>query len=225
MINHNPHAILMLIFILFGFISTQSIKAQSEFGVKGGVLFSNINAPLNNSNVDFENKNGFSLGLFYKKKDLLGPVGFQTEFLYQRKGANYFIEKYEFINPNDYSFEEYTQLLNAPKSYYRSDEILHYFTVPLLLTLRTTKFLDIYAGPELGYLFSFKNNREVTGQMNRFSTGIAMGATLKLCERTSLDFRYSTDFISFDTLGKNSSINLKNYGFSVTIQQTLFRNK
>jgi hypothetical protein len=213
----------MLVFILFGFFSTQSVKAQSEFGVKGGILYSHINASNNNSNVVFGKKDGFSSGIFYKNPDLFGPIGFQAELLYQLKGTNYFIEKYEFIDPSDYSAEEYTQLLNTPKSYYRSDEILHYFTVPILLTLRTTKYLDIYAGPELGYLFSFKNNREKTGQMNRFSAGIAMGATLKLCDRTSLDFRYSTDFTSFDTLGKNSSTDMKNYGFSITIQQTLFR--
>lgn len=221
--NQKHHLISIFLLLFISVLSTTSLRAQSEFGINGGILFSNINAANNNSNVDFENKNGFSVGLFYKKKDLLGPVGFQTELLYQRKGANYFIEKYESVDPGNYSYEEYIQLLNTPKSYYRSDETLHYFTVPLLLTLRTTKFLDIYAGPELGYLFSLKSNRETTGQLNRFSVGLAAGAMLKLCDRTSLDFRYSTDFNRFDTLGKNSSINMKNYGFSITIQQTLFR--
>jgi len=223
--NQKHQLISIYLLFIISILSTTSLQAQSEFGIKGGILFSKINAVNNNSNVDFETKNGFSAGLFYKKKDLLGPVGFQTELLYQQKGANYLIEKYEFIDPNDYSFEEYTQLLNAPKSYYRSNETLHYFTVPLLVTLRTTKFLDIYAGPEFGYLFSLKNNREETGQLNRFSAGMAAGATLKLCDKTSLDFRYSTDLNSFDTLGKNSSVNMKNYGFSITIQQTLFRKR
>jgi hypothetical protein len=221
----NPQVTVLLLFLLFGLISSQTVKAQSEFGIKGGILFSNINALNNNSNVDFANKNGFSAGLFYNKKDLLGPVGFQTELLYQLKGANYFIEKFESINPNDYPYDEYIQLLNAPKSYYRSDETLHYLTMPLLVTLRTTKFLNIYAGPELGYLFSFKSSRENTGEMNRFSAGMAAGAMLKISDKTSLDFRYSTDFTPFDKLGKNTSTDLKNYGFLITIQQTLFKNK
>jgi hypothetical protein len=210
--------LLPFLFILFSFHQVQS---QTEFGLKGGILFSNIDALKNNSNVDFENKNGLTFGVFYKK-NLFGPVSIQTELLYQLKGANYFIEKYVYYNPADYSAEEYSQLLNAPKSYYKDKEHLHYFSLPVLFQLKTTKFLDLYAGPELGYLFSRKSNWEETGNLNRFSTGFAGGATLKLSDKTKMDFRYSRDLTKFDTLDKNSSIDLKNHGFSVTLQQTLF---
>jgi hypothetical protein len=221
--DQNQLTNVFILVLFFTAILAQNGKAQSEFGVKGGILFSNFNVTNNNSNVEFEKKDGLSAGLFYQSENLLGPVGFRSELLYQMKGTNYFIEKMVDLTNVDTGSPDYFDLLNAPKSYYRSDEKLHYFSIPLLLTVNTTKFLDLYAGPELGYLFSFKNKRESTGEMKRFSAGIAMGATVKLCDKTSLDFRYSTDFTTFDKLGKNSSTNMKNYGFSITIQQTLFR--
>ncbi len=210
--------LLPFLFVLFSFTPAHS---QTEFGIKGGILFSNVNAINNNSNVDFANKNGVTFGAFYKR-NLLGSLGIQTELLYQLKGANSFIEKYVFYDPNNYSNEEYNQLINAPKSYYKNKEILHYFSLPVLLTFKTTNFLDLYGGPELGYLFSRKSNWEKTGNLNRFSAGIAIGAALKISDKTKLDFRYSTDLTRFDTLDKNSAIDLKNYGFSVTLQKTLF---
>lgn len=214
----NIHYYAIAFLLLVTIIPVNSLKAQSEFGVKGGILFSNINAVDNNSNIEFEKKDGLSVGAFYKKRNLLGPVGFQTELLYQMKGANKFMEKYEIL-PDEGQGSQ----IEMSGAYYRDKEQLHYFTLPLLLTVRTTRFLDLYAGPELGYLFSLNNEREETGELNRFSAGVALGATVKLCENTHLDFRYSTDFTSFDSLGKISYIDLKNYGFAITIQQTLFR--
>jgi hypothetical protein len=213
---------IIIVALLFGFlIHSNSSIAQSEVGVKGGILFSNIKTPGNNSNVEIEKRNGVTLGAFYKKENILGPVGFQTELLYQQKGANYFIES-DITAESNYPDDYISALIDASKSYYRSNEKLHYLTVPLLLEVNTAKFLDIYAGPELGYLISQKTNRQETDELSRFSAGIVMGATLKLCENTSLDFRYSTDFTAFDKLGRGSSVEMKNEGFTITIQHTIF---
>ncbi len=191
-------------------------QPKTQFGVKGGILFSNINAVDNNSNLEFEKKDGITLGVFYKKNDLLGPLGFQTELLYQMKGANIFTEHYEIL-PDEGQGSQ----IEMTGAYFRDKEKLHYVTLPLLLTVRTAKFLDLYAGPELGYLLSHKSIRQKTGEMNRFSAGVALGATLKICEKTHLDFRFSSDFTSFDKLSNHNSTNLKNYGFGITIQQSL----
>ena len=214
----NYYSITLAVLCL-SFVSIDS-KAQTkaEFGLKGGILFSNIHANDNNSNFEFEKKDGLTLGLFYKKSDLLGPLGFQTELLYQMKGANIFMEHYEIL-PDEGQGSQ----IEKTGAYYRNKEQLHYLTLPLLLTVRTAKFLDFYAGPELGYLLSHKSIRQETGEMNRFSAGVALGATLKLCEKTHLDFRFSTDLTSYDKSFKNSSTDLKNYGFGITIQQTLTR--
>lgn len=214
----NYYSITLAVFCLF-FVSIDS-KAQTkaEFGLKGGILFSNIHAIDNNSNFEFEKKDGLTLGMFYKKSDLLGPLGFQTELLYQMKGANVFMEHYDILP--DQGQGSNIELTGA---YYRDKEQLHYLTIPLLLTVRTAKFLDFYAGPEFGYLLSYKSKRQETGEMNRFSVGVAVGATLKICEKTHLDFRFSSDFTSYDKLNKYNSTELKNYGFGITIHQTLTR--
>lgn len=209
---------IVLVVLLISISTPRFLKAQSEFGVKGGILFSNINASNNNSNVEIGKRDGVVLGAFYKKNNILGPVGFKTELLYQSKGANYFIENTE--APLIYNTDEFG--IDNTNSYYRSEEKLHYLSVPLILEVATTNFLDIYAGPEIGYLVSQQTDRQETDELNRFSAGVVMGATLRLCENTKLDFRYSTDFTAFDKLGKNNSVDMKNNGFTITIQQTIF---
>ena len=174
----NPRVTGILVFILFDFIYTQAVKAQSEFGIKGGAPFSNIDKGELNSNLTFKRQKGLSTGLFYKKNNLLGPVGFQGEFLYQIKGAEVFIEV---SDPSSYEYgSDINQLVTA---YYHSQEKLHYFTVPLLLTVKTTKFLNFYAGSELNYLFSKNTDRVESEKLNRFSLGAAAGANIKLGEK------------------------------------------
>lgn len=214
----NNYLLIIAALCFFNVSIVSNAQPKTEFGVKGGILFANINAIDNNSNFEFEKKDGFTLGMFYKKSDLLGPLGFQTELLYQMKGSDIFMEHYEIL-PD----EGQGSIIERTGAYFRDKEKLHYVTLPLLLTVRTTKFLDIYAGPELGYLLSYKSIRQETDEMNRFSAGVALGATLKLCEKTHLDFRFSSDLTSYDKLSKNSSTDLKNYGFGITIQQTLTR--
>lgn len=217
--NQNLQTIAFLL-LLIGIFTNYSSSAQSEFGLKGGILFSNISKDGLNSNLDIEGKNGLSIGAFYKRKNLLGPIGLQTELLYQQKGAKYFIQRLE----EEYIFDEGSQFL-LPNCYYRDTEKLHYLTVPILFTIPATKFLDIYAGPEFGYLFSLKNNRVESGELNRFSAGISAGLSLKLNSKTNLVFRYSYDISPFDYMDSSKKSKLTNSGFAITIQQTLFGKK
>jgi len=210
---------LLIIIASSCFLHPEKSKAQSEIGIKGGILFSNINSPDNNSNVTIEKRDGVVLGAFYKKQNILGPVGVQTEILYQQKGANFLIESNNY-NESGYS-TAIIPLVNSPSSFYRAQEKLNYLTLPVMLDINATKFLDVYAGPEVGYLVSQKTERQETDELSRFSAGVVMGATLKLCENTHLDFRYATDFTAFDKLGKNSTTELKNRGFTITIRQTI----
>lgn len=211
--------IIPVLLFSFSMLLPGEIPAQSEFGVKGGILFSTINATDNNSNLEIHKHDGVVLGAFYKKQKILGPLGVQTEILYQQKGADFFIENTDF-NENGYN-QDILSMINSPTSFYRVNEKLHYVSVPLMLDVNTTKFLDIYAGPEIGYLISQKTDREETDELSRFSAGVVMGATLRLCENSHLDFRYSTDFTAFDKLGRGSSVEMKNRGFTITLRQTI----
>lgn len=211
--------IFLIVITCFCFFHPERSNAQSEFGLKGGILFSTVNAPDNNSNVSIEKRDGVVLGAFYKKQNILGPLGVQTEILYQQKGANFFIEN-NIYDESGYN-ADILSLINTPASFYRTQEKLNYISVPVMLEVSATKFLEVYAGPEVGYLVSQKTERQETDELSRFSAGVVMGATLKLCENTHLDFRYATDFTAFDKLGKNSTIDLKNNGFTITLRQTI----
>ena len=201
----------------------ENAGAQNVFGLKGGILFSNIVVPDNNSNVEIEKREGILVGVFYTKNKLLGKIGLQTELLYQQKGANFYIEKMEATPGSSYDF--YTFVLNEPNSYYKEEEVLHYISVPVLLNIPASKFLELYIGPEVGFLFSEETNREKTGKLNRFSAGATAGAILNFCKHTSIDLRYSRDLSSFDDLDKTMSLDMHNQGFSITLQQKIFINK
>jgi len=96
----------------------------------------------------------------------------------------------------------------------------HYFTIPVLVTVSTFKFLELYGGAEIGYMFASSKDRLRFQENNNFRAGLAFGANLKLGEDTRLDFRYSPDFTPFYELG-DAELNLRS--FSVSIQQTIFR--
>jgi hypothetical protein len=205
--------------VAIGILCFLPAKSQTELGLKGGILFSDINKGGPDSNLSFERQEGLVFGAFYKRNNLLGRIGFQSEILYQLKGAEVFIKH---IDTDTYGYG------NEPGNffplYYRTQEKLHYVSMPLLFTVPTTKFFELYAGPEFNYLLSKNTNRVESGKFNRFSVGAAVGATVKLGEKTRLDFRYTHDLTSYDDMGDaQNPAKLKNQGFSVTIQQTLFR--
>jgi hypothetical protein len=137
-------------FVVFGL---KSLQAQTEFGVKGGALYSGFGDNYQGITFDFERKSGFLLGVYFNQKNLLGPVGLQTELLYQLKGANTYILYHDSENSGGYADFGYFDKSSAP--WLRATEHYHYLSLPVLLTVTPVKFLDIYAGPELGYLLSF----------------------------------------------------------------------
>ncbi|WP_372949868.1 outer membrane beta-barrel protein [Mariniphaga sp.] len=215
--NKNLKIKLVLFFSVL-IVSFETLHAQTEFGLKGGALYSGFRDNYKGMTFDFERKSGFLLGVYYKKHNLLGPVGLQTEFLYQLKGVNTYILYHDSENSGGYSEFGYFDKSSAP--WLRDTENYHYLSVPVLFSVSPLKFLDIYAGPDLGYLLSFSENRRVTGDLNRFSAGLATGLALKLSENTKLDFRFSSDFTTLYDMG---STNLKNQSFSFSVQQALFR--
>ena len=215
-------ALVVLMFSLFA----QTLKAQSEFGVKGGTLITGFNKTDVGSMFSFEKKNGFELGVFYKLNNFLGPIGLQTELLYQLKGANLNIRhfcptnsetgggyEYEYGGGYGYSNGQLSPHITQTKN-------LHYVSLPILLTITPVKFLDIFAGPQLGYLVGTSGDIIKTSEYERFSAGLTGGVALNLGINTKLDFRYSRDLTTSYDMGQTD---LKNQSFSISVQQTLFR--
>lgn len=231
-IHYYAIAFLFLVIIL----SPNSLKAQSELGVKGGVLYSGLKLSEETSMFDFQNSSGFSLGAFYTKNNLIGPIGLQMELLYQMKGANIYIQQPSIPTPGNGE----TQIVNwfeyyrrgsflgtmSPVSWDRHQERYHYFSLPILFTFQPAKFLDVYSGVELGYMFvktniySSKLNHLILGEPNRFSASWIAGAKVRLGDKTKLDFRYSGNLVPLYEI-RNTDI--KDHSFSISIEQSLWR--
>ena len=222
--NQNIYCYAIAFLFVVAILPLNSLKAQSEFGVKGGTLYTGFNKTDVGSMFSFEKKNGFELGAFYKLNSLLGPIGLQTELLYQLKGANLNIRYFGSTSSEtgDYGYGGagygYSNGKLSPHTTYTQN--LHYISLPVLLTVTPVKFLDIFAGPQLGYLAGTSGDRIKTSDYERFSAGFIGGVALNLGINTKLDFRYSRDLTTSYDMGQTD---LKNQNFSISVQQTLFR--
>lgn len=229
----NIHSYAIAFLFLVTIIPVNSLKAQSEFGVKGGALYSGLKLGEESTMFDFQNSSGFSLGAFYTKNNLIGPIGLQMELLYQMKGANLYIQQPSIPTPgngenlNWFQYYRKRSILasTAPVTWDRHQERYHYFSLPILLTFQPAKFLDVYSGVELGYMFAKTNvyssnlNHLMLGEPNRFSASWIAGAKVRLGDKTKLDFRYSGNLFPLFEI-RNTDI--KDHGFSISIEQSLW---
>lgn len=149
-----------------------------QFGIKGGVNFSNLytkDAESNNAMV------GFNVGIF-SKIPISGNFAFQPEIYFTTKGAE--------VTYNN-TFVDGTASFK-----------LNYIEMPLLFSISVTDNFSINAGPYAAYLVSgnVKNKSNVTlfdfeenintEDYNRIDAGIAGGASLDF-RSVSFGARYS----------------------------------
>jgi hypothetical protein len=240
--NIHNYAIFFLLTVVL--IPCKTAFAQSEFGVKGCPLFTNWRHDHNGSSFKTETKNGISAGVFYRINNLLGPVNFQAEFLYQLKGANTYITSnigssvnnpygygsygfgyggygYNYIGYGYSSYGSGYGYDNGNGPWLTGQESFHYFNIPLLVSVTAFKVIDFYAGPEIGYMFATSDIRRLSwGDAKKFSAGVSTGIAIHLGVNTKLDLRYSTDFT---TLSDAGTTEFRNQSFAFTVQQCLFR--
>ncbi len=243
--NQNIYRYAIIFFLTIVFNPGKTANAQSEFGVKGGPLFSGWKHDHGGTVFKTETKTGVSAGVFYRINNLLGPVNFQAEFLYQIKGAKTYItyipsssgynpygySSYGYGYGGGYGYDSYGYSYSGYGSAYGYDngngpwttgqESFHYFNIPLLASVTAFKVIDFYAGPEIGYMFATTHHRRLTwGDVKKISAGVSSGIAIHLGVNTKLDLRYSTDFT---TLSKAGTTEFRNQSFAFTVQQTLFR--
>jgi len=153
-------------------------NTSPQFGVKGGVNFSNLYT----EDSDKDNVMvGYNVGLF-SKMPITERFAFQTEIYYSTKGAK--------VTYNNL-FVSGTALFN-----------LNYIEVPLLLVIKLTDNFSIHAGPYAAYLVNGKVKNDSNGTIfdfednikeddyNRFDAGIEGGISLDF-SALSLGARYS----------------------------------
>ena len=159
---------LLIIFISF----TQSF-AQVNFGVKGGLNFSNVK---NIGTDDYLTKTSFHLGLFSElplsKSFIVNP-----ELLYSVKG---------------YAFPA-TPYTDAGSMSY------NYISIPVLLGYKVSKKFMIKVGPEFNFLTDavakFGNEKtNVSNHFNKFDMAVDLGVAYALKHGLGIEARYSYGF-------------------------------
>ncbi|MCG6186485.1 outer membrane beta-barrel protein [Maribellus maritimus] len=214
--------LLITILVATGIFCFSPAQSQNEFGVKGGAIKSGINDKIQSSLFDFGTRSGEVLGIYYKKENIWGLIGIQTEFLYQAKGGTYNI-RYLPSEPNetasfyssDYGYE------NPDRNYWlKKPQRYHYFSIPILASLSPLKILDVYAGPELNYMFANSSTDYTEWKPNRMGIGLAAGVALKIDTNTKLDIRYSRDLTRVADFGDTD---IKNYSWAFTVQRAIFK--
>lgn len=134
--------LITILTFVFG-VSSQNIQAQTnensndpQFGIKGGVNFSNLYT----ENVEDNNVlTSFNAGV-YAAFPITEKLAIQPEILYSRKGA-------ELVYDN-----AFTQGSAKFK--------LNYIEVPVLLKINITENLNVHAGPYFAYLIDAEVNND-----------------------------------------------------------------
>ena len=178
-------------------VNAQSNDSNAEFGVKGGVNFSNMYT----EDVDDNNVlTSFNAGL-YVKLPITDMIAIQPELLYSRKGAEL----------------SYNNLFATGTAKFK----LNYIELPVLLKLNLTDNFNIHAGPYLAYLVNAQvTNENDNGSLdfentldnedfNKFDYGVSGGIGFDF-DSFSIGARYN---YGLQTVGKEQSIG----GFTYTV--------
>ncbi len=139
------------------------MRAQSGFGIKGGLSYNSMSdIEIENWESSFKKKTGFHAGILYKAR-LVGGLALQPELLYIQKGGN----------------------LNLKTMGKNADFKVHHIQLPVNLQWGIDLMLFrpfIMVSPYIGYAIA--NGDELKGlkwdNMNRFEYGIGLGAGLDI---------------------------------------------
>ena len=139
------------------------MRAQSGFGIKGGLSYNSMSdIEIENWESSFNKKTGFHAGILYKAR-LVGGLALQPELLYIQKGGN----------------------LNLKTMGKSADFKVHHIQLPVNLQWGIDLMLFrpfIMVSPYIGYAIA--NGDELKGlkwdNMNRFEYGIGLGAGLDI---------------------------------------------
>lgn len=182
--------IIAALLITGGSWTTLEAQTNAQFGVKGGVNFSNMYT----NDVDDENiLTSFNAGL-YATLPITSFIAIQPEILYSRKGSEL----------------TYNNAFATGKAQFK----LNYIEVPVLVKVNLTKNFNIHAGPYFAYLvdaqvknisdggtFNFEDNYN-NNDFNKFDAGLSAGIGLDF-DSMGIGARYN---YGLTTVGKDRTI-------------------
>jgi hypothetical protein len=183
-------ALVFFLGISYSNVQAQTNKSSLQFGVKGGVNFSNLyTEEVKDNNV----LTSFNVGVF-ATLPITNFLAIQSELLYSRKGA-----KLEYDNAFTVGIAKFQ---------------LNYIEVPVLLKVNITNNLNIHAGPYFAYLIDAQvKNESDSGNFdfeesynnddfNKFDYGLAGGIGFDF-ESFGIGARYN---YGLNTVGKARTI-------------------
>lgn len=198
-----------LLILVAAVVGSYTAQAQSSFGIKGGLNYSNLSGDLKDED-QFNNKIGFNAGVYFNAPVVGDFFSIQPEVLYSNKGY-----KYDDV--------ERTTLLGQ-KIRSEGTANFNYIDVPVLARIKAGPVF-FEAGPQVSYLVSVNDKTktyvdgelEETGTSEKSTEGYAdfeVGYTAGLGFATqggiSLGLRYSGAFTELTDKDVPSRENIKN---------------
>jgi len=169
----------LFFFLLF---ITSELKAQDlNFGIKGGLNYSNFIS--NEIYADFSSKSSFHFGAFLELP-MKGKLSFHPELLYSRQGARLRVELQ--------NFGSLEPVFLSPEYVNFND---NYIQLPLLFRLNFSQTFSFDFGPQIGVLAS---------KGLRLDFGPTLGFGLDIADKFKVQLRYYlgvSDLLRKTTLG------------------------
>ncbi len=201
--------ILLLSVLSLGLFAA-SAQDKTVFGVRGALNVNTLVSPPNaaSSNGSHGNLYGFAGGLF-AEIPFAANFAFQPELDYSMKGT----QGNGTINNQNFTVKEN----------------LNYITLPVLFKYIPSglKGLNVFVGPEIGYLLSAKQKitisnmdttMDVKNQIKPFDFGVDVGVGYDFIPNLGVDFRYGFGLMNILKSSSSNGNSLKNQTFQIGIR-------
>jgi hypothetical protein len=163
--------IILILCVIFA--SSQTITAQKDFGIKGGLNYNNNgDATFSSTGDDViqggESKSGFHAGLWFRGKVPIIGVYIRPELVYTQVKSEYMDSE---SNSSNYEFSK--------------------IDVPILLGKNFLGFATAFVGPSFQYILNddFEFSEITTDEFDKFSVGVQMGFGIEL-GKLGIDVRW-----------------------------------
>ena len=154
----------VILILCIAFTCSQTLTAQKDFGIKGGVNYNNKgDATFSSTGNDViqgaESKSGFHAGLWFRAKVPIIGLYIRPELVYTQVKSEYIDSENKSSN---YTFNK--------------------IDVPVLLGKSFLGFATAFVGPSFQYILNddFELSEVTTDDLDKFSVGVQMGFGIEL---------------------------------------------
>ena len=154
----------VILILCIAFTCSQTLTAQKDFGIKGGVNYNNKgDATFSSTGNDViqgaESKSGFHAGLWFRAKVPIIGLYIRPELVYTQVKSEYIDSENKSSN---YTFNK--------------------IDVPVLLGKSFLGFATAFEGPSFQYILNddFELSEVTTDDLDKFSVGVQMGFGIEL---------------------------------------------